>query len=297
MFTINNNVCIGFPVRERAWVLPYTLESIVNLDYPKKYIGLRFIVNDSKDATFKMLLQFKKLYREQYRYIVVELMNFGTRPDERKVNTRDKTIWIMGRLKNAITDALSMYDNYWLYMDSDICLQKDTLKLLIEADKDVIAGWCRTSTKISGIYNFLKYNAHMRRYDREFDYKEVLNSKSPVKMDLVAGIFLMKTWLFKKGRVKFYQASVQNCTEDEGATRDLIRLNVERWLHPKAFVYHIMDMDCLEEYKKKTKLNGLNLDLDLKSEDMILTDEAHLSSKEEARLMGEVEKNGRSNSS
>lgn len=276
------NVCIGFPVRERAWVLPYTLESIVNLEYPKENIGLRFIVNDSKDDTFRILMQFKKQYRELYRFIAIETVNLGTRHDERRANVRDKTIWVMGRLKNIITDALSAHDNYWLYMDSDICLKKDTLKLLMETDKDIVSGWCCTVPQREGYYNFLKYNNHMRRYDREFDYKEVINAKLPLKMDLVSGIFLMKTWLFRKGRVKFYQSSLSVCSEDEGATRDMIRLDVERWLHPQAFVYHIMNDKCLEDYKVKTGLQGLKIELNIRPEELQLTDDAHLSSKDEA---------------
>jgi len=280
------NVCIGFPVRNREWVLPYTLEGIVNLDYPKNRIGMRMIVNDSVDDTFKQLMQFKKQYRSQYRYISIETYNLGTRPDERRANVRDKTIWVMGRMKNCITDALSLSDDLWLYMDSDIILKKDTLRLLVDADRDVIAGWCKTKISGEGCYNFLKYNSHMQRYDREFDYKAIINSTTPVKMDLISGIQLFRTWLFRKGRVKFYQSSMATNSEDEGAMRDLMRMDIERWLHPLAFCYHIMCKEDLEDYKKKTGCKGLEIDFTKeKPEDYSLTDDAHLSSRDEAYLM------------
>jgi hypothetical protein len=285
----NPNVCIGFPARDRAWVLPFTLEGIVNLDYPKNKIGLRLVVNDSSDNTFKLLMQFKKKYRSLYRYISIETINMGTRPDERRASVRDKTVWIMGRLKNFITDALSLSDDLWLYMDSDIILKKDTLQLLIDADKDAIAGWCKTKIAGPGYYNFMKYNAHMQRYDREFNYSAIINAPEPLKMDLISGIQLFKSWVFRKGRVRFYQSSMATASEDDGAMKDLMRIDVERWLHPKAFCYHIMCQEDLDEYKTISGSIGLSIDFSSeKPEDYTLTDEAHLSSTDEAYLAQKV---------
>ena len=283
----SSNVCIGFPSREREWVLPYTLEGIVNLDYPKENIGLRIVLNDNyKDYSFKLLMQFKKQYRSKYRYISIERIDLGTRPDERKANVRDKTVWVMGRLKNCITDALSLSDDYWFYMDSDIILQKDTLRLLVDADKDVVAGWCKTKINDVGFYNFMRYNPHMQRYDRDFDYRSVITATEPLKMDLVSGILLMRTWLFRKGRVRFRQATTDTNSEDVGAMNDLMHMNIERWLHPKAFCHHIMCEADLEGYKKLTGASGLTFDYSTeKPEDYKLTDEAVLSATDEAYLM------------
>jgi cellulose synthase/poly-beta-1,6-N-acetylglucosamine synthase-like glycosyltransferase len=265
--------------------MPYALEGIVNLDYPKNRIGIRVIVNDSSDNTFKQLMQFKKQYRDQYKYISIETYNLGTRPDERKASIRSKTIWVMGRLKNCITDALSLSDDLWFYMDSDIILQPDTLKLLVEADRDAIAGWCKTKVSGEGYYNFMRYNHGARRYGMDFDYNAVINAAGPVRMDLISGIQLFKTWLFRKYRVKFYQSSMSTTSEDEGAMRDMLRLDIDRWVHPKAFCHHIMCPEDLAVYKKRTKAEGLQFDFTQeKLEDYKLTDDAHLSSVDEAYL-------------
>jgi cellulose synthase/poly-beta-1,6-N-acetylglucosamine synthase-like glycosyltransferase len=249
------NVCISIPWRDRAWILPYTLESIVNSDYPKEKIGMRFIVNDSKDDTFRMLMQFKDDYRNKYRFISIWTFNMGSVKDNRTYDVRKKTIYNMQVLKNVLVDALSKRDEYWFYMDSDICLKPDTLKLLVEADKSAIAGLCKTGE--GDIYNFLMYESHMNRFGRGFDAKKILASKDPVKVDLIAGILLFRYEVAKK--IRFYQSSVANLTEDEGATRDMMHHKIERWIHPGACCYHIMDDKQLDDYKKKTGLNGLDI--------------------------------------
>lgn len=256
---MTDNVCITISARNREWVLPYTLESILNLDYPKNKIGIRFIINDndppSIDRSPDLLLKFKRLYKEHYRYITIWFFTTGGIHDTRNNNTRKKTVYIMKLLKNLFTDSLTNRDDLWLYMDSDICLKKDTLSLLVNANKDVIAGLCNNGGP--NICNFLMFDGHMNKFDRDFCHEDILKMNVPVKVDFVAGITLMKRWVAKK--IKFYCATSRMLSEDEGAMREMMSCGIERWLHPKAEVYHIMDNDRLNEYKKITGLNGLQL--------------------------------------
>ena len=274
-----NTICMNIAWRDREWILPYVMEGIYNLDYPKEKIGFRFIVNDSADNSFRKLMQFKRQYGKEYRFISVWTMNMGSVKDKRNVDTRRKTVWVMQILKNIFMDASSKRDEYFMFMDSDIILEKDTLKKLVGADKDIIAALCNNGPLGSeGIYNFLSYNSHLNRFDRNMDWGAVVNSYEPVKVDLIAGIFLMRHWLTKK--IRFYQAYKNTFSEDEGATRDLMRLGIERWIHPDAFVHHIMSGEHLTDYINKTGDKGL--DLNSKWVDTRLDDEGNWDIMEEA---------------
>lgn len=262
-FDVSNkdSVVINMPVRTRDWVLPYSLEAILNLDYDKRKIALRFIINDSTDDSWKILINFKRKYSEAYQLISIYTFNMASIEDNRDNHeVRRKTIYNMRFMKNMFLDyAIGGRQSYWWFVESDLCVKKDTLKILINADKDVIAAWCNTHRKMhEGVYNFLRYNSHLDRFDRNFDHKEIINASEPVHMDLVSGPVLMRSWLCDKVRFRqFYNSG--NMTEDEGFIRNLMRLGVERYVHPKAFTYHIMSKEALESYKKETGLNGLDL--------------------------------------
>lgn len=248
-----NNVCIGIPIRDRSWILKEMLGCILLLDYPKEKIGLRFIVNDSHDNSFDMLMNFKRKFRSIYRYISIWTLNTGASvKDERTAAVRRKTIFTMGILKNILLDSTSRKDDYFLYMDSDILLKPDTLNLLVDANKDVIGGLCQTSKPL-GIFNFLMYNSHFKRFDRDFDWNSIYSSEVPVRVDLISGIILIKNWLLKK--IRFCTVAGNCYSEDVGAMEDLMKLNVERFIHPLAKVDHIMDKDMLEEYYRRTGNN------------------------------------------
>ena len=259
------NVCISVPWRDKAWLLPHTLDSIVNLDYPKEKLGMRFIVNDCKDNTFRMLMQFKREFSEKYRFISIWTFNMGSASGRgRDGVVVGKNSWHMQLLKNILRDALSRKDEYWFYMDSDVLLSPDTLRLLVQADKDVIAGMCRYYNDCCEPSNFMVYDPHVDRFGREFDKKLVLASDTPVKIDLVTGVMLFRYWVAKK--ISFYQASKNEYAEDEGAMRDMMKLGVERWIHPWVMCEKIGDVRALESYIENTGKKGLNLTNEIERE-------------------------------
>jgi hypothetical protein len=132
----------------------------------------------------------------------------------------------------------------------------------------------------------------MACFDRNFDPNQVLAAAEPLHMDLVSGIFLMKTWMFRKHRITFYQATQATNSEDEGAVRGMMRHEIERWLHPKVKVRHIMCTQWLDDYKKETGSSGLDLPIDsLLNKDVVEClaedgdDNGILNTREEAALL------------
>ena len=52
-------VLIACPVKDRDWILPNYLQSVLELDYPKELIDIYWIVNNSSDNSLLMLESFR----------------------------------------------------------------------------------------------------------------------------------------------------------------------------------------------------------------------------------------------
>jgi hypothetical protein len=132
-------VLIHTPVSNRAWILPKFLEALAAQNIPTDIeLVYRFDVNDSQDASYSILENFKHATSDQ-----VELINHPwsvlNLPDHRW-NTERYSRMILLR-NNALAEAKGLGARYLFSIDSDAILDDShTLAHLIETDVPVIAG-------------------------------------------------------------------------------------------------------------------------------------------------------------
>lgn len=139
---LNKTITISCPVRDRQSVLPYYLEHIYNLDYPKHLINLLWVVNQSTDNSEKILKKFKSEHHQEYGDIKI-INHFGNEKvpkDERVTHIRNTyTYSHLSALRNLILKE-SQKTDYLLSVDSDILIPPDSLNKLLSHDKDICAG-------------------------------------------------------------------------------------------------------------------------------------------------------------
>lgn len=116
-------ITIAMPVKNRAWILPYTLKSIEQQDYPKNLIKIAIVDNYSDDGTYEILREWTKRNSPYYREIVL--------------------VRAQGNISHLRNVCLNYTDDpYIVFWDSDIIAPLNALDLLInvmESYKNVAA--------------------------------------------------------------------------------------------------------------------------------------------------------------
>jgi hypothetical protein len=249
--------------KDKVWILPHLLKSLTLLDYPKEKIGMRFIVmpvstHERKDDTFRLLMGFKKAFFNQYRFISVWTFDMGnvrsSKPEEAKKNN----IWNMQLGKNLLMDALSKKDEYIFYLDSNTIVDPKSLSRLVDIDRDVVSGFVTGERKYVNIGH---YNPNMNAFEKDFDScMRMFENREPDKVAFISDMMLMRYWVAKK--IKFYQSNKTVSSEDDGAMRDMMKNNIDRWAHPLATGYRVSDAKDLADFAKKTGVEPLEITSD-----------------------------------
>jgi len=109
-------ITIAMPVKNRAWVLLYTLRSVEQQDYPKELIKIVFVDNYSDDGTYEILSEWTKRNSPYYREIVL---------------VREQ-----GNLSHLRNICLSYTSTpFIVFWDSDIIAPSNALRTLINVIK------------------------------------------------------------------------------------------------------------------------------------------------------------------
>ena len=137
-------IYIGSPVRNahgedetKAWILPEYLDGILRLDYPKDRITLSFLVNDCVDNSLDLLLNLRNAYKDQYRKIIVNSVDFKVLNYIRTGGARVGYDHL-AMIRNLWLDSLSDED-YIFSVDTDIVMLPNTLSTLLSHNLDMCA--------------------------------------------------------------------------------------------------------------------------------------------------------------
>lgn len=134
----NSTVQISAPIRNRQDYLPSYLKCLYNLDYDKNLITMRFLVNDSTDNSLKILEEFKKEHKNEYRDIIIDIWNRNVIEDARIANIRIDLYEHFSAIRNRLLRTNE--SDYYFSVDSDIMVESDSLKKLIKNNVDIVAG-------------------------------------------------------------------------------------------------------------------------------------------------------------
>jgi hypothetical protein len=146
-------IMIAAPVRDREWILPDYLEKIYNLDYPKDKIALRFLINDSKDKSDDILVDFKNKHASEYRDITLYRVNLGAVEDGRKAREEKGIFDNLAKLRNQCFGLLDG-EEWILSIDTDILADPKLLRQLLSHDKLCVCALVKNSP--SKIYNIME---------------------------------------------------------------------------------------------------------------------------------------------
>lgn len=258
------------PVRDRAWVLPYYLKHVYNLDYPKHLISILWLINQSKDDSEKILKEFKNKYEHEYNKIEIEHYKSNKIIPEYNRERNDKVyVYSDGRkevVKDKSTDAvythLAEIRNYLLskigdhdYIfscDSDILVRSDCLSKLVSHGKDVISAIIFNGYKAAGKENAWRY-PNVLRVLSDGKIEHVANSyirKSPeatesklLRINITGAVYLISNEVAKKVKYAYHVKG-----EDTPFCLDAESKGFEIWCDTGIFNRHIMDKEMLKEY-------------------------------------------------
>lgn len=110
-------ITIGILTYNRSLSIPFVLEAVKNLEYPKDRIRIVFVDNNSQDNTPSILSKFKAQMNSYYESIIIqshEQRKSGNIPEGRNIC-----------ISNSIGE-------YLLYIDSDVVSPSDTITRMLE---------------------------------------------------------------------------------------------------------------------------------------------------------------------
>ena len=229
-------ILLGAPIRDRAWILPRYLDAIESQEYPKKRIGLQWILNDCHDDSEAVLWKWLDRVGDKYAFANVERLDFGREDPPEKVNSRNggvnrDTYACLATLRNKLRlRVLEGEADYLFSLDSDVIIPMDALTRLTHWKADVVAGLIRNASD-DGVYNFLQYDHNRRRFLR--DYRPV--PAILFHVDLTGAVCLYSRAALEAGRW-----SVGASGEDEGMARDLMQSGILSWVDGSVLCEHVM---------------------------------------------------------
>lgn len=235
-------VTIGCPVRNRAWILPFYLKYLTELDYPKEKIRFAFLLNDSSDGSGDILLNFKKDHMHEYLSIDLYECNLGTKPDFRgNIKEREHIFKALAEVRNELLEHIT--SPYFFSVDSDILVPRHALRTLIEDNKKIVAGviWNDYVARPEATYPNVRSNLLIRvkddkpgNLDRITHYLNYpLNSLFEVY--LTGAVYLLDRDAYTKCRYGFsaYGEDYQFC-------EDAHKNGFEIWADSRVFCSHVM---------------------------------------------------------
>jgi hypothetical protein len=138
------NILIGTPIKNGEIFVDNLLNQINNLSYPKKYISLCFVENDSEDNTWKKLNESIKqiLNVDEYRKVIILKLDLGFKlrhEDRHKFEYSKNRIKNLVVLRNFIVNNYLCDNDYIWWVDADIEeVPINSIEYLSSFDKDML---------------------------------------------------------------------------------------------------------------------------------------------------------------
>jgi len=189
---------LGCPVRNRDWILPKYLEHIYNLNFPKGNLSLCFIINDSTDKTFDLLIDFKRKNAREYGSILLVNMDLGQIEDKRTSAVRREIYKGLAELRNVLLDVANQENvDYLFSVDSDILVPQFALTSLILSKKDIVSGqiWNDPSKTFPNI---------MIKKDGKYIHYKNFPRESLFPCDVTGAVYLLKKEVIQNVRYAFH---------------------------------------------------------------------------------------------
>ncbi len=233
-------ILIGSPVRNRARWLPYYLDHLTKLDYPKELIEYCFVVNDSVDESLRILQQFVADRPGQ-----VWTWNLGQNEDDRDdpVYRAQEILAGLALLRNLLLDTAKASGADFLFsVDSDIMVPPDSLKKLVQNDKDICSALIYNDYHVNpeelelGRFPNIMFKDDSGSICHYINYPE----NQLFEVDVTGAVYLIKRPVFDAVRYGYHDQG-----EDIAFCEDAQRKGFKLWCDSRIFCQHIMTEEQL----------------------------------------------------
>lgn len=252
---------IIFLTRDRSWILPQFLQCILDLDYPKEYISIKTIINDSIDDSDRILYKFQKEHKDEYKDINITTYNLGTPVYNGSEGERGKIEYTLTKMKNTTYTVyknlaklrnsllLKVKSDYAFNIDTDILFKPDTLNKLLEHNKDYVSALICNGHMIAKKDNKINPYCYCNIMNKtEGGYKHIIDydDKGLLPVDLTGAIMLLSNRLCKSNAKFGFSVFGEDALFCESAQS----LGFELFCDTDVRCSHIMNKDLLESYNK-----------------------------------------------
>jgi glycosyltransferase involved in cell wall biosynthesis len=220
-------VLIGCPVRNREWILPRYLQSLLELDYPRDCIEYGFIVNDSTDNTLNILQEFA---RSSISPVHITIKNMGNR---RPSSRGAYNIGNLAILRNIMLHIfLGSKCSHLFSVDSDILVTPGCLKELLRLNLPIVSLLVRNDHHLGdpGYYNISQLQGGHYRPVQDFPRGRV------IPVDCTGAAYLVQRGVIEMG-VRYYP---HRQGEDVGFCEDARGKGISIWCHTGLEGNHVM---------------------------------------------------------
>ncbi|MGE5415321.1 MAG: glycosyltransferase [Acidobacteriota bacterium] len=220
-------VLIGCPVRNRAWILPSYLDSLLNLNYPEELREYAFIVNDCVDDTWQILQEFA-LNCSSPVHLIVKNMGSKTSTIRGGYNLNGLVV-----LRNELLNVfLRTKCSHLFSVDSDILVKSESLRRLLELGIPIVSGLVRNDHHLGdlGFYNILQEEHGHLVPIRDFPRDQVIS------VDCTGAAYLIKREVIEAGvRYKMHRQG-----EDAGFCEEARKFGFTMSCHTGIECEHVM---------------------------------------------------------
>ncbi len=251
----NKTVLLAAPISSRDWVLPYYLDSIYSLDYPKHLLSIYWLLNNSIDQSKKLLQQFKSQHQNEYKQIIIEEKNNPKIPkDERVTQTRHAVYPWLAHLRNMILQkTISLNVDFLYSSDCDIILKADSLKRLLAHNTPIVSNLLYNGYLFSGIDTAWKFpnilkETSPRQYQHIANYRIKNPDKNPIgtllQVEFTGASILISKEVCKVAK---YDTNLQ-FGEDEVFSYSARQAGYKLYCDISSYQQHIMSPEILQLY-------------------------------------------------
>jgi hypothetical protein len=208
-------IVIGTPVYEREWILNEWYQSIIDQDYQGD-ITLIFGLSSGEDETEEIIDEMA------FKFDTVclncdDLPKFKDRASGR--------FEVLAKIRNRILcEVRDLKPDFFLSWDTDIILPPDSLRKLIEADKDMIGPWVGLSPK-GDIPNCGHWDERGQIFRRKLPITTEYPQQGLTQVDTVFACSLMKPVVYNSCYYGYHRGG-----EDYFFGLEMMRRGLESWL-------------------------------------------------------------------
>lgn len=245
----DKRIMIFAPVHQREWILPLYLRNLYNLDYEKKKIRILWIVNNCSDKSNLFLEIFKKNYGHEYESVDIQIWdNPKIGLDARNVKQRKEFTyqWLTDLRNRGVSECIKQGCDYLFSCDSDILVEKNSLKNLLSFDKDYISNLLYNGYQVFPDKYWTTPNV-LRKQDAT--YIHVNNYHTKNKRGIIACDFSGASFLCSKKALPYLNFDYNILGEDLPACQSLQKAGFDLFCSCDDYVQHVMSEKWLEQFK------------------------------------------------